>query len=331
MVNFVMTKHAVAKMADGTTISTPFWQIESGRPGHGLVLLAAQHGNEVQGTEVALRFRDICVAELTAGRVFLVPFTNLPAIRHRRATSDIGPGQSKADTKNRNMQQVWPGNPEGNDIERIAYALDREVMSHCDRLVDMHCWEHHQAAAALAHADKPESVTMAKASGLRFVKWGESPNTSTKIVSSSALIYSRGGASLVVELSGQNQIREVQVQKGVRLMANVARALGMMEGDPELPDEPMVEVSTERDVEVAAPCSGMFVESGLSVEDRVTEGQSLGHMLRDDTLERQEITASVSGILFTYGRRGPQADVRFTGQHPFADEGDVLARIVEEA
>lgn len=329
MANEVLLDHAVATLDDGTELSTPFWRIQSQRDGHHLVLLAAQHGNEVQGTEVALRFRNVCAQCLTAGTATLVPFANLPAIRHRRITSDIGPEQGKSDTQNRNMQQTWPGDPDGNDIQRIAHALDARVMASCDRLVDMHCWNHYQAAAVLAAADNEHSASMARATGLRFVRWGGMPDLTTPIKSSSHLVYSRGGAAIVIELSGQYQIREPQVARGVRAMTNVARALGMMDGPPEVPEGPMIDPAQHRLHSVTAPCSGMFVGVDLHPEDRVEEGQVLGHIIRDDTMEVLDLAAPASGYLWQYGRHGGKCDVRLPDQHPFASEGELLAEIAE--
>lgn len=51
VVNKVKVDHAVATLQDGSKLATPFWRIESGKDGPSLLLLAAQHGNEVQGVE----------------------------------------------------------------------------------------------------------------------------------------------------------------------------------------------------------------------------------------------------------------------------------------
>ena len=319
MANEVTLDHAVAKL----DLATPFWRIDSGRDGHHLVMLNAQHGMEVQGTEVALRFRDACAECLTSGKVTLVPFANLPAIRHRRVTSDVGPGQGKPDTKNRNMQQTWPGDPEGNDIQRIAYALDAKVMSDCDRLVDMHCWGQHQAAAVLAASDNEHSVSMAKATGLRFVRWGQVPDLTKPIKSSSHMVYSRGGAAIVIELSGQNQVQESEVLLGLRAMTNIARMLGMMEGQPDLPDGAMIEPTPDRLESIEAPHGGLFVGADVKPGDRVEHGQELGHLIRDDTMEVVSFTAPTSGYLWHHGRVGDS-------WHPYASEGELLIAIARD-
>ncbi len=135
--NKVTVGHAVATLDDGSTLATPFWRVESGKDGPSLLALAAQHGNEIHGAEVARRLKDVCARRLVAGSVWLVPMANLPAIRVRRHSVDLGPEQPGRFSKGHNMQQAWPGNPEGNNTERVAYALDQAVVRHCSHGVDI--------------------------------------------------------------------------------------------------------------------------------------------------------------------------------------------------
>ena len=90
----------------------------------------------------------------------------------------------------------------------------------------------------------------------------------------------------------------------------------------------MLQPLAENDVVVEAPCPGMFVSADLAPEDYVEEGQLLGHIIRDDNLELVEIYAPAAGYLWKYGRHDMMCDVRLPDQHPYADEGDMLALIV---
>src|SRR5690606_22021242 len=58
--NKIILDSFLTTLEDGQVLSTPFWRIETGMEGPSLVLVAAQHGNEVMGAEVARRFREIC-------------------------------------------------------------------------------------------------------------------------------------------------------------------------------------------------------------------------------------------------------------------------------
>ena len=130
--------YAVATLTNGSEVRTPFWRLDSGEEGESFLVTAAQHGNEVQGCEVIRRFREVCEGELRRGIVYLVPFANLPAVRHRRSHINLGPEQPYADDEGHNMNRTWPGKADGNETERLAHSLHEAVVKHCTRCLDLH-------------------------------------------------------------------------------------------------------------------------------------------------------------------------------------------------
>ena len=119
---------------------------------------------------------------------------------------------------------------------------------------------------------------------------------------------------------------------GLRAATNLAKYLGMMEGEPEFPEGPIVKFTyADREARthtLKAPCSGLFVETGLETSDYVEEGQKLGHIIRDDALETVELVAPVSGYLYEYGCHREHCDVALPPMHPYASEGDVVAAVM---
>jgi len=328
--------HAVATLEDGSTLSTPFWRIESAKEGPSLLVVAAQHGNEVHGAEVAHRLKEVCARNLVAGSVWLVPMANLPAIRRRRHSADLGPEQPGRFSKGHNMQQAWPGNPEGNDTERLAYALDQAVLRHCSHAVDIHCWNQSWAAETLAVTGHEPSRPLGEVTTTRFISYRGARPPADKVVSFSQLMHQRGAGAIVMELSGQFQMQQRQVQIGLTSMVNIAKLLGMIEGEPELIEGPRVERTPESSHEVHAPCAGIFMpalQKGKAVtlvpDDFVEQGQPLGHIIRESDLETVPVPAPVSGYLWQFGVcHGLLCDASLPAQHPYAEEGDRLALIV---
>lgn len=327
--------YAVATLTDGSQVRTPFWRIDSGREGEAFLVIAAQHGNEVQGCEVIRRFCQVCERELVAGSVWLVPFANISALHHRRSHISLGPEQPYGEHGGHNMNLTWPGNPEGNDTQRVTWSLHEAVVRHCSRCLDLHSWSRFTATATLARKDGGLCEQMAEATAIRFVVWrtlrtGATDGTTTI----GALFNDSGRASATIELAPQWVIRPKEVALGLRAATNLAKLFGMIEGDMELLDE---QVRFQRDAEedqgrthtVTAPCSGLFVEAGLETSDRVVTGQYLGHLIRDDNLETVEIVAPTNGYLYEYGSHRANCDVALPPQHPYADEDDTLATIVE--
>ncbi|MBD3292374.1 MAG: hypothetical protein GF393_05585, partial [Armatimonadia bacterium] len=147
-------RHVETALTDGETLRTPWWEIDSGAEGPTLMVIAAQHGNEVQGTEVIRRFAAICAQEMISGRALLVPFGNLPAIRHRRNSIMIGPEEKHTDLhREYNMNGQWPGDPQGHDIQRLAHDLYEQLVTQATHVVDLHCWNRFWATCTLATDD----------------------------------------------------------------------------------------------------------------------------------------------------------------------------------
>ena len=334
--NTVTLDYAVAKLEDGDTLRIPFWRIESGVAGPSLLALAAQHGNEVQGVEVVRRLKEVCARQLIAGSVWLVPMANLPAIRVRRHSVDLGPEQPNKFSKGHNMQQAWPGNPEGNDTERLAYALDRAVVRHCSHAVDIHCWNHFLAAETLVTRGHAPSELLSSATTTRFINYLPVSPPLDKASSLYDLMHRRGGAGIVIEFSGQYQMQERQVQLGLTCMMNIAKALGLLAGEPEPLEGPRVERTPAKTHTVLAPCSGVFMTAlkkgtteQLIPADFVQQGQPLGHILRESDLETVPVVAPVSGYLWQLSAcHGNVCDASLPAQHPYTERAETLALIV---
>ena len=326
--------HAVAKLTDGSEVRIPWWRIDSGHAGETLLVLAAQHGNEVQGCESIRRFKELCERELVAGEVRLVPFANLPAVRHRRSHINLGPEQAYGDDEGHNMNRTWPGVADGNDTERVSYALHEAVVEGCTRCLDLHSWSRFTATATLTR-EEGLAREMALVAGIRFIQWRPASPSGSGPTTIGSLFNNSGRGSITIELAPQWVIREKEVALGLRAATNLAKLFGMIEGEIEQLDGPYVQFGRDsaeeaaRKHEVTAPCSGLFIEAGLATSDHVTEGQLLGHIISDDTLETVEIVSPADGWLWQYGCFRADCDVALPPQHPYADEGDTLAAVME--
>lgn len=331
--NKVLVDHVLVTLEDGSLLATPFWLVDSGKDGPSLLLIASQHGNEVQGAEVARRFKEICARQLVAGSVWLLPMADLRAVRSRRYTVESLPEQRVAD---KNMQRTWPGNLEGHDTERVAYALDQAVVSHCSHGVDMHCWNHFWAAETLSETDNEPSHMLGEITTTRFISYRSTQIPKTGFMNLRQLFHKRGRGVTVIELSGQYQMQERQVQIGLSSMVNIAKKLGIIEGEPKLIKGQRAIRNNETSNEVHAPCSGIFMPAlkkdkfaTLIPEDYIFEGQLLGHIIREHDLETVPIIAPVSGYLWQFGMcHWSLCDASLPAQHPYAEENDIIALIV---
>ena len=328
--------YAIANLTDGSEERIPYWHIDSGQPGEVFLVIAEQHGNEVQGCEVIRRFRHVCEEQLRAGQVYLVPFANPLALRHRRSHITLGPEQPYADAAGQNMNLNWPGDPEGHDTSRLCYALHEAVVRHCTRCLDLHSWSRFTATCTLTRSDAQVAAKMGVAAAIRFqmiVPRQERASEETRPIT--AWLNDSGRAGTTLELAPQWVIREKEVALGLRAATNIAKLMGMIDGDMEPLDGPMVtfEQGTRADRihTVTAPCSGLFVENGLETSDHVEQGQPLGHIISDVDLSTVEILAPATGYLWQYGCHREHSDIALPPQHPYADQGYVLAGVMTVA
>ena len=113
---------------DGGAVTTPVNVIHGSQPGPKLCLIAAVHGDELNGVEVVRRIaNDIDPAELS-GTVIAIPVVNLMGFsRGTRYLPD-----------RRDLNRFFPGSPYGSAASRIAFSLFKSVVQYCDAVVDFH-------------------------------------------------------------------------------------------------------------------------------------------------------------------------------------------------
>ena len=177
---------------------------------------------------------------------------------------------------------------------------------------------------------------MGEATTTRFISYSSSPVPESKTMMLSQLMRKRGAGVTVMELSGQFQMQERQVRIGLSSMVNIAKLLGMVEGEPEALEGPRAERTKEHSQDVHAPCPGIFMpalrkdkSATLAPEDFVEEGQTLGHIIRESDLATVPILAPVSGYLWQFGMcHGGICDASLPALHPYAEAGEKLAQIV---
>ena len=310
------------------TLPVPYWEVQGAADGPALLVVAAQHGNEVQGSEALRRFVCLAGQELQAGRIVGVPFCNLPALRERHHHEHAGPEEPVACQPERNMNLLWPGDCDGNETARLVHAIYAGVGAAATHAVDIHCWNRFWAAACLPRQDCPRSLELAAVSALPFARKSPPPQFRAQQTLLGALFNDSDRASLTFELAGQYTVCEKQVRLGLRCLANIARFLGMMPGKPEGTEEGPTWRDDADLVDVTAPRAALFVEAAVEPGDWVAEGQSLGHLLCEDDLSTVAVHAPAAGRLEAYGCHRANCDVSLAAMHPYASTGELLARIV---
>ena len=321
--------HHIEASLSGGPLRLPYWSLRAPRPGPTLLVVAAQHGNEVQGCEVMRRLRDQALTDLHCGRLLLCPFLNLPAVRNRRPHQSSGPETPYGVDGGRNINRTWPGDASGGDPSRLTAAVAPALVAAADAVIDIHCWPSSRGSTPLADATMTD---WARCAALRFVRVASAsaaardPREGVTLVRH---VRSSGRPALCLELSGQYAIHEHEVRRALRAVVNLARRLGCFAGEPEGLDEDIAWLPQDTLATLRAPVAGMFSGTGLTTSARVEAGDLLGTVLGVDNLEVAEIRAPQAGRIWTYGRNVAHVDVSLAAQHPLVEAGDVIVEIAQ--
>lgn len=290
----------LARLPSGVEIATTVHTYEGAGEGPAVYVQAAQHGREVNGTEVIRRVHERLLDAEIAGRVVTVPVAD-PLTFDR--VSYTTPEQ--LDSVNANMNRVWPGDPEGSLHERMAASL-WEYAGEADAVVDLHTgspdmlthvvfMEGHEGSRALAEAFGTDLLLSEEAGEDANDEWQHRDFGGKLRVAANR----EGIPTITPELAHNKQIVEEAVETGVVGTLNVLRHLGLVDepvaanGDPELARNHLGRVTADD--------SGLFrADPDHAVGDVVEEGEYLGTLYDPTTFEPlQEARADRDGVLYS--------------------------------
>jgi uncharacterized protein len=108
----------------------PVTVIHGTRPGKVLAMVAGVHGFEFASIVAAERLAERVDPATLSGTLVIVRVANINGFEGR------SPNVNPVDRKN--LNRVFPGNPQGTQTERIADTIAREIVARSDFLMDVH-------------------------------------------------------------------------------------------------------------------------------------------------------------------------------------------------
>lgn len=343
--------HIAVPLPDGDELQVACWVLQgSALSGHGehsghvssarpvLYVHSTQHGNEISGIEVVRRVAQSLDPRRLYGTVIAVPIANPLAMHWRRHHYLQGPEEAYQGRPELDVDHFWPGDPAGTHVQRLAHALWHHAVRHATHVLDMHTWNRWQAAATTVRAWHAPSLDLAKAFGQWVQARPEVPGEDTSPTGSiTSTAVRHGKAACAPNFTGQWDIYEPEVRRGVAGLRNVLRHLGMIEGEPwpigpsggaAPPGRPAPPVFSPDDlVDVTVPDAGIFLPR-VRPEARVRAGQTLGLLIRHDTFQRVAVPAPMDALVHLAGAISAGADVALPSMMPLAKAGGRVARLL---
>lgn len=296
---------AVPEGSDAATF-IPVTVIHGRQPGKVLAMVAGVHGFEFASILAAERLAERVDPATLSGTLVIVRVANINGFEGR------SPNVNPVDRKN--LNRVFPGNPQGTQTERIANRIAREVVARSDFLMDVHSGDGAEFLDAFIGVyggplatDFPLALEVARGFGFpNIVRYAM--ETQAQIDTGRSLNrqgVAMGKPTILVEI-GQNGSRdEAHVAAIVAGVENALAILGMSEAGPiRTGTEPLLFEGT---TSVAAGLAGVY----HPVDPRprpLVKGELLG-VIRDYTgREVERLISPVDGYAL-YGITGPPVEV----------------------
>jgi predicted deacylase len=287
-------------MPSGTEVTTTVHTYDGDAGGPTVYVQAAQHGREVNGTEMCRRLHAELLGRSLAGRVVVVPVADpLTFDRVSYTTPEA------LDSVNANMNRVWPGDASGTLHERMAARL-WEYVETADAIVDLHTGSPDMLTHVVFREGDAESRALAEAFGTDLLlseEAGEDADAEWRdrdFDGKLRVAATRADVPAVTpELSHNKQVVEGAVEAGVDGTLNVLRHCGVLDADPV--DTGAATLARNHLGTVAAAESGLFVpDTNRALGEHVDAGERVGTLYDPATYETlQTVETDRAGVLYS--------------------------------
>lgn len=243
-------------------LKIPYGLIEGTQPGPVLLITAGVHGSEYCTIEAALRVLSWSPDHIR-GTILVLPILNTEGFRKRSIY--IFPQDGK------NLNRVFPGNPDGTETERLAHWLVTQVFSQVDAYLDLHGGDLDESLSpfSLFPAGSEQSKHLAQAFGqpVAVAAGGEGYTINAA--------HQVGIPSIIVELSGNGLWSDdlvTEVTDGIKRVLVHLQGWNGPDSPPSGLDPQIVSFWTPK-----APTTGLWYPA-KEIGDTVKKGDQIGEI-----------------------------------------------------
>lgn len=299
------------------SVTLPVAVIHGARPGSHVVVLANQHGTELNGIEAARQCVETIDPTRLKGSVFVVPSTNPRAALAMQSVWLEGrlPRGMDPYASRYNMNFNWPGKVGGLLVQRVIHELFRRAIlaphRRADFVLDLHC---HQGPTAVYAADR-RFADLGVIAGIKnvVITGGDGKH------SCSGVCNAMGIPAMTIELGGQANFSGESIDMGRRAIFNLLKHFGLLSGAPEWPTTSVVldpwRDHRDRTRTYASPSYMDYTarHAGLVIPrkrhyDTVRKGETVCDILDPYTARIVEsCPAAIAGAIYNYRTGGKAA------------------------
>lgn len=281
-------------------------------PGKTMLITGGVHSGEYVGIQACVELGAELQPEKTVGTIVILKVLNRPAFENRAGSLGLSDGK--------NLNRVFPGNPNGTEMERLAWAITKEVYPKVDYYIDLHSGDDFEALTPYVYYAGKAAQEVTEVSR-KMAEQVDVPYMVRSMVSSGgAYNYaaSKGIASILLERGGMGAWTSEEVNSDKRDVRNILSSLDMY--------QIRRDVRNYVPMEVTDVCYQAASEDGLwypaaKPGDMVAEGALLGTIRDYNGKLHETCSAEYTGVVLYQ-----------TGSLQVTEGGPVVAygRIVRE-
>lgn len=281
-------------------------------PGKTMLITGGVHSGEYVGIQACVELGAELQPEKTVGTIVILKVLNRPAFENRAGSLGLSDGK--------NLNRVFPGNPNGTEMERLAWAITKEVYPKVDYYIDLHSGDDFEALTPYVYYAGKAAQEVTEISR-KMAEQVDVPYMVRSMVSSGgAYNYaaSKGIASILLERGGMGAWTSEEVNSDKRDVRNILSSLDIY--------QIRRDVRNYVPMEVTDVCYQAASEDGLwypaaKPGDMVAEGALLGTIRDYNGKLRETCRAEYTGVVLYQ-----------TGSLQVTEGGPVVAygRIVRE-
>jgi predicted deacylase len=318
----------IAPMLDGNALHLPVHVIIGDVAGPVLGLFANIHGTEYYQNRILRNLASETKLDELSGTLLIAPVANPYSFSHMSRQTP-NPPEETVDFAN--LNRVFPGkrsvplfgSMDPNDVSltmKIAAKISDEIVPKCTHIMDYHGQMRGMALKKMLFNLDPQSQEMARIFGLGILHDPPGNISSGTFMPMTRYAGTLRIPSVVPEIGGggHGEKFEGECERiGVKGTRNVMKHLGMIEGEPELPENQFYFVHAPH---VRSTVGGYFVSDmeaadvGIGKEPReVSKGEVLGTVYSPYTFEElEQIKSPCDGIIYACrvsGLVNPQSEL----------------------
>jgi len=274
-------------------IKIPVTLINGKNQGKILAMVAGIHGYEYPPILALQRLKPMISPDDLEGALILVHVANPPAFQRRIIY------YNPYDWKN--LNRVFPGDPNGTAAERTAFILTEQVVKKCDFLIDMHCGDGNEALIPYTYwmitgneTLDQQSKELALAFGIDKIimdKTRTKDLSESKYLGNTAVLLSK--PAITIESGYLGRTDEEDIIRVVNGAMNVMKLLNMIKGSPDMVQNP---VWIDKYQVIYSEKTGLFYPL-KKMGQEVKKGESVGYITDYFGNRTSELTAPFNGIV----------------------------------